>query len=155
MINRRISEDLKECALRLLNHGWDVEDVCEAFGVSTSSCYRWRQVLEERGTIKRPPSPLTGHTRTITRALLSAIQDLFAIDADLFLDEDEVCTWRAFEHNNNISLSTLSRTLEQAGLSRKILQQLAAERDDIHREVDAGSLLANVSAEPMEDAFFQ
>ncbi|KAJ8588621.1 hypothetical protein M405DRAFT_819414 [Rhizopogon salebrosus TDB-379] len=136
MVNRRISEDLKECALRLWNHGWDVEDVCKAFGVSTSSCYRWRQVLEERGTIKRPPSPLTGHTRTITRALLSAIQDLFAIDADLFLDEDE--------HNNNNSLSTLSRTLEQAGLSRKILQKLAAERDDIHREV-----------EPMEDAFFQ
>ena len=72
------------------------------------------QILEEHGTIKRPPSPLTGYTRTITRALLSAIQDLFAVDADLFLDE--VCAWLAFEHNI-ISLSTLSRTLEQAGLT--------------------------------------
>jgi transposase len=130
-----------------------VEDVCEAFGVSTSSCYRWGQILEEHGTIKRPPSPLTGRTRTITHALLSAIQDLFAVDADLFLDE--VCTWLTFEHNNTISLSTLSRTLEQAGLTRKILQKLAAERGDIRREEDAGSLLTNVSAEPMEDAFFQ
>jgi hypothetical protein len=85
-----------------------------------------------------------GTTRTITHALLSAIQDLFAADADLFLDD-----------KNTISLSTLSRTLEQAGLTRKILQKLAAERGDIRREEDAGSLLANVSAEPMEDAFFQ
>jgi transposase len=115
-----------------------VEDVSEAFGVSRSSCYRWRQILEEHGTIKRPPSPLTGRTRTITRALLSAIQDLFAVDADLFLDE--ACTWLAFEHNIIISLSTLSRTLEQAGLTRKILQKLAAERDDIRREEFQASL---------------
>jgi hypothetical protein len=60
----------------------------------------------------------------------------------------------AFEHNN-ISLSTLSRTLEQAGLTRRILQKLAADRDDIRREEDAGFILTNVSAEPMEDAFFQ
>jgi transposase len=110
-----------------------MEDVCEAFGVTRSSCYRWRQILEEHGTIKRPPSPLTERTRIITRTLLSAIQVLFAVDADLFLDE--ACTWVAFEHNNNISLSTLSHTLEHAGLTRKILQKLAAERDDIHREV--------------------
>jgi hypothetical protein len=95
---------------------------------------------------------LTGRTRTIMRALLSAVQDLFAVDADLCLDE--VCTWLAFEHNIIISLSTLSRTLEQAGLTRNILQKLAAECDDIRRE-DAGFMLTNVSAEPMEDALFQ
>jgi hypothetical protein len=60
----------------------------------------------------------------------------------------------AGEHNDN-SLSTISRTLEQAGLTSKILQKLAAERDGIRREEDAGSMLTNVSAEPMEDAFFQ
>ncbi|KAJ8580190.1 hypothetical protein M405DRAFT_700798, partial [Rhizopogon salebrosus TDB-379] len=101
-------------------------------GVSRTSCYCWRQILEEHGTIKRPSSPLTGRTRTIARALLSAIQDLFAVDANLFLDE--VCTWLVFEHNNIISLSTLSHTLEQADLTRKILQKLSAERDNIHRE---------------------
>ncbi|KAJ8587260.1 hypothetical protein M405DRAFT_821850 [Rhizopogon salebrosus TDB-379] len=66
------------------------------------------------------------------RALLLAVQDLFAVDADLCLDE--VCTWLAFEHNIIISLSTLSRTLEQAGLTRNILQKLTAECDDIRRE---------------------
>jgi hypothetical protein len=108
---------------------------------------------DTRRTWHYQKTTLTGRTRTITHALLSVIQDLFAVDADLFLDE--VCTWLTFEHNNTISLSTLSRTLEQAGLTRKILQKLAAERGDIRREEDAGSLLTNVSAEPMEDAFFQ
>ena len=130
-----------------------MEDVCEAFGVSTSSCCHWGQILEEHDTIKRPLSPFTGRARTITHALLSAIQDLFAVDANLFLDE--VCTWLAFEHNIiTISLSTLSRTLEQVGLTRNILQKLATERDDICPE-DAGSMLTNASAEPMEGAFFQ
>ena len=55
-----------------------------------AQCYRWRQISEEHGTIKRPPSPLTGRTRTIARALLSAIQAPFVVDANLFLDE--VCT---------------------------------------------------------------
>ncbi|KAJ8584871.1 hypothetical protein M405DRAFT_936358 [Rhizopogon salebrosus TDB-379] len=28
MVNRRTSEDIKQCALRLWNHGWDVQDIC-------------------------------------------------------------------------------------------------------------------------------
>jgi hypothetical protein len=53
MVSRRISEDLKECALRLWNHGWDVEDICEASGVSRSSCYRVMSLVLPRGELKR------------------------------------------------------------------------------------------------------
>ncbi|KAG2749004.1 Homeodomain-like protein, partial [Suillus brevipes Sb2] len=115
MVNRRISNDLKDCALRLWDHGWDLEDICEAFGVSERSCYRWRRIFEECGTATKPPSPLTGRTRTITRALLMAVEDLFAEDSDLFLDE--VCTWLAIEHDIIVSTSTLSRNLKDAGLT--------------------------------------
>ncbi|KAJ8584064.1 hypothetical protein M405DRAFT_827490 [Rhizopogon salebrosus TDB-379] len=66
------------------------------------------------------------------------LQDVLVQSSTLYL-----CTWLTFEHNNTISLSTLSHTLEQAGLTRKILQKLAAERGDIRREEDAGSLLTN------------
>ncbi|KAG1718097.1 Homeodomain-like protein, partial [Suillus occidentalis] len=115
MVNRRISKDLKECALRLWDHGWELEDICEAFGVSRRSCYRWRRIFEEHGAVEKPPSPLIGRTHTITRALLMAIQDLFSEESDLYLDE--VCTWLAFEHDIIISPSALSRNLEQAGLT--------------------------------------
>jgi hypothetical protein len=87
--------------------------------------HRWRQILEEHGTIKRPPSPLTGRTRTITRALLSAIQDLSVVDANLFLDE--VCTWLAFEHNIIIGLSTLSsKSASPARFFRSLLLNVTA-----------------------------
>ena len=36
-----ISHDLKECTLRLLDSGWELEDhFCVARGVSSRSCYR-------------------------------------------------------------------------------------------------------------------
>ncbi|KAG2128610.1 hypothetical protein DEU56DRAFT_819250 [Suillus clintonianus] len=132
MVNRRISNDLKDCALRLWNHGWELADICEAFGVSERSCYRWRRIFEECGTTTKPRSPLTGRTRTITRALLTAIEDLFTVDSDLFLDE--VCTWLAVSHDIVVSTSTLSRNLKEAGLTRKILRKLASERDEARRE---------------------
>ncbi|KAG2156719.1 uncharacterized protein EDB93DRAFT_1070740, partial [Suillus bovinus] len=56
-----------------------------------------RQIFKEHGAVKKPsPSPLIGRTRTITRALLKVIQDLFAEESNLYLDE--VCIWLAFVH---------------------------------------------------------
>ncbi|KAG1745471.1 uncharacterized protein EDB91DRAFT_1270046, partial [Suillus paluster] len=115
MVNRRISSDLKECALQLWDHGWELKDISEALGISGRSCYRWRRIFEEFGTAMKPPSPLTGHTQTITRALLMAVEDLFATDSDLFLDE--VCTWLAVEYNIIVSTSSLSCNLKNAGLT--------------------------------------
>ena len=132
MVYRQISNDLKECALRLWNHGWDLEDISVALGVSRSSCYRWQKILEEHGVVNRPPSPLVGRTRTITRAILGAIEDLYLQESDLFLDE--ICTWLAIEHHIEISTSALSRNLIDAGLTRKMLQKLASERDEVRRE---------------------
>ncbi|KIK31478.1 hypothetical protein CY34DRAFT_29068, partial [Suillus luteus UH-Slu-Lm8-n1] len=60
------------------------------------------------------------------------IEDIFAVDSDLFLDE--VCTWLAAEHDIIVSTSTLSRNLNEAGLTRKILRKLASERDEARRE---------------------
>ena len=125
MPNRRISTDLKECALHLWDLGWELEEISFAFGVSTRSCYRWRQSLEAHGSVNRPPSPLRGRARTITRALLTAIETLFAEDPDLYLDE--LCTWLAIEHDISISPSALCHTLNDTGLSRKVLQKIASE----------------------------
>jgi len=39
MGNRKISNDLKECALNLWNWGWDLEDITDALLVSRSSLW--------------------------------------------------------------------------------------------------------------------
>jgi hypothetical protein len=54
--NRKISSDLKECALRLWNTGWDIEDIYNALGVSRASIYRWESIFAEYGTGQ--PSPV-------------------------------------------------------------------------------------------------
>lgn len=39
MVNQRIGKDLKECTLRLWDHGWELEDIREALGVSRRSYF--------------------------------------------------------------------------------------------------------------------
>lgn len=109
MVYRQISNDLKEHALRLWNHGWDLEDIGEALGsgVSRSTCYRWRKTFEELGAVDRPPSPLVGHTGTIIRAILGGIEELYLQDSELLMDH--ICTWFAVEHQIEVTTSAVSR----------------------------------------------
>ena len=132
MGNRHISEDIKNIALKLWNQGWEIEEICDTLEISRASLYRWEAIFAEHGSVIRPPSPLRGQNlRILTRALIQACQDLFSQECDLFLDE--VVAWLALEHDIVISTSTLSRNLTEAGLTRKILHKLAAERDEARR----------------------
>ncbi|KAG1812639.1 hypothetical protein EV424DRAFT_1264960, partial [Suillus variegatus] len=116
MGNRRISADLKECALNLWNTGWDIEDICDALGVSCTSIYRWETIFAEYGTVNRPPSPICGQQlRILTHALMTACEALFAEESDLYLDK--VVTWLALTHDISISVSTLCHNLKEAGLT--------------------------------------
>uniref|UniRef100_A0A0W0G972 DUF6535 domain-containing protein n=1 Tax=Moniliophthora roreri TaxID=221103 RepID=A0A0W0G972_MONRR len=58
MGNRRISMDLKECALRLWEAGWTREDICFALDVGKSSLYRWKKFYEVFQSVQPPPSPI-------------------------------------------------------------------------------------------------
>ena len=129
MVNRPIPKDLKQHALTLWNQGWDIEDICDALGVSWSSCYHWRKIFKEHGEVNCPPSPLIGWTWKITHAILNSIIELYTKDSDLFLDE--VCTWLAVKHQVSILTLALSWTLNDTGLTRKMLQNLAVEWDEI------------------------
>ena len=61
MVNQRISEDIKECAFRLWNHGWDVEDVCEAFGVSRFEKQLLSLEIDTRRTWHHRETAVTPH----------------------------------------------------------------------------------------------
>ena len=148
MVNRRISMDIKECALRLWDSRWTIEDICAAFMVSRASIYRWQSIFDEYGSVNRPPSPLIGRTRTLTRALLTACQTLYEGDSDLYLDE--VISWLAICHDIVISTSTLSRNLLEAGLTRKMLHKIAVERDENLRQEWRESIRTNFSGDGME-----
>ena len=151
MVNCRISPDRKYCALDLWNRGWDTIDICNALSVSRASLYRWQAIFEEHGNVIRPKSPLIGRTRILVRATLTAIHTLYEQESDLYLDE--LVTFLAIEHSIIVSLSTLSRNLSEAGLTRKLLHKLASERDEILREEWKQSIRENFAGDGSEFVF--
>ncbi|KAJ7733341.1 hypothetical protein B0H16DRAFT_1328220 [Mycena metata] len=132
MGNRRISSDLKDCALHLWSTGWTTEDICYAFRVSPRSLYRWRAIFEEFGQVTKPPSVLRGRDRIVSLAVLTAIREVFFHDPTVMLDE---LAWHlAIHHDVVISTSALQATLVRAGLTSKVLQKVACERDEAQRQ---------------------
>jgi transposase len=132
MVNCRISKELKECALRLWELGWEELDIIQGLVVSRSSIYRWRNIFDELRTVNRPPSPLRGRVRIISRAILTAVHDIYKGDPDIYLDE--LVFWLAIHHDIVISKSALHKNLEEAGLTRKLLHKIAQERDEQLRQ---------------------
>ncbi|KAF7352249.1 Tc1-mariner class transposase [Mycena venus] len=132
MVNRRISSDLKERALILWEAGWSPEDIRYAFNVSPRSLYRWRTIFEEFGTVTKPPSPLRGRDRIISLGVLDAAKEIFFHDPSVMLDELQ---WHlAIHHDVAISISALQATLVRAGLTRKMMQKIAKERNEAGRD---------------------
>jgi transposase len=151
MVNRRISNDIKEVGLSLWEKGWEVLDICEALYVSRRSLYRWRAIFEEHGTVTRPPSPLRGRTRIITRAVLEAMQIVYKSDPDIYLDELQY--WLAIHHDIAISVPALHQNLEDAGLTRKMLHKIASERDEVLRTEWKTNIAENFSGTGDEFVF--
>lgn len=128
MGNRRISSDLKECALRLWELGWDLDLITESLCISRASMYRWRKIFAEFQSVSRPQSGLVGRPRILVRAVLTAIKEVYKSEADAYLDE--LVWWLAIHHNIAISRSCLQKNLQDAGLTRKLLHKIARERDE-------------------------
>ncbi|KAF5326332.1 hypothetical protein D9611_000727 [Ephemerocybe angulata] len=123
---RKISPDLKECAISLWERGFEITDIVAMLGVSRASIYRWQAIFDELGTVVRPT--IRGRDRIISRAVVNAVLILFEADYDLYLDE--LALWLAVNHDIAISKSALQATLQRAGLTRKLLQKVASERDE-------------------------
>ncbi|KAJ6580269.1 hypothetical protein B0H10DRAFT_1834850 [Mycena sp. CBHHK59/15] len=127
MVNRRISPDLKACALRLWELGWTELEITQALCVSRTSLYRWRQIFDEFGH----HMPVLAAARVPSRALFSlqfmTISSTGRQAEDLYLREVQI--WLVVHHDVAISVSALQKTLAQEGLIHKMLQKIALERD--------------------------
>ncbi|KAK6969656.1 DDE-3 domain-containing protein [Favolaschia claudopus] len=134
MVNRHISSDLKERALALWEAGWSREDICYAFHVSPRSLYRWRSIFEEFGKVTKPPSPFRGRERIIGLGVLNAAKEVYFHDSSVMLH-------LAIHYDIAISISALQATLARAGLTRKVLQTIAVERDEAQRTECRGCIL--------------
>jgi hypothetical protein len=132
MGNRKISADLKMCALSLWDRGWQAENIVDALLISRASLYRWNAIFEEHGSVNRPYLYLRGRARILTMAVLTAVHTLYESDPDLYLDE--LVLWLALHHDIIISVTALQKNLQKARLTRKLLHKITVERDEELRQ---------------------
>jgi len=132
MGNRRISPELKECALNLWAKGWELNDITDTLLASQASLYRWRAIFEDHNSVtKAPCAPLGPAGTRLTRAVLTAPHTVYtqAANPDLYLDE--LVLWLALHYDIVISVPALQQHLTEACLTREILLNIALERDEV------------------------
>ncbi|KAJ7653528.1 hypothetical protein B0H17DRAFT_872135, partial [Mycena rosella] len=133
MVYRRISDDLKERALWLLEAGYITEEVCDLLGVSRRSLFRWKANQEDYNSVKPPYNPLQGRPRILnadqTHDLLTMLQEA----PEMYLDE--IQDWIAVTQDTGISRTAIHTLIHDSDLTYKILRCAASERDeDARRE---------------------
>jgi len=42
----KISSDMKECALKLWDQGWETAEIMDTLGISQSSLYQWQAIFD-------------------------------------------------------------------------------------------------------------
>ena len=121
----RISADLKQCALWLLDNGYLAHEVQEILNVSHSSINHWTHNLDEYGHVVLPP--LWDHPHTLTTTQTHSLIQIVQNTHDMYLDELQ--DWLALEHEVIVSQMTLHCIIQDAGLSYKLLRWCAMEQD--------------------------
>jgi len=132
MVFRKISEDMKERALSLYYQGYLSKDLCRIFGFSGKSLMRWKQNIEEHGSVVVPSNHLQGRPRKLDSNQTSDLMAQLLVEPDMYLDE--IQTWVAISYDIGIAKSTLLELIRDVGFSYKYLHKAAAERDEDERE---------------------
>lgn len=128
MVNRRISKDLKEAAIKLYLRGYlELPVILECCGLSRATFFRALKLYRETGEVARPRAGLDGRPRKLHQEDLQYILSLVRARPDFFLDEIlKLLTTNRFI---SVHFTTIFDELERAGMSRKKLQIIAQERN--------------------------
>lgn len=132
MPGRTISRDLKVAAMNLLEHGrLSRAEICDCVGFSRATFQRVLAIWQETGDVVRPSYGRKGRQRNLNFTDVQYLCRLVNQRPDWFLDE----LLELLDTNRFISVhyTTIHRELERAGMSRKKLKRIAAERNELLR----------------------
>jgi transposase len=146
MVYRKISPDMKQRALQLIDEGWEIDDVAEVLCVASKSIGRWANNYDIHGRVD-PPSVLRGRRRILNAEAISGLLQLTRESPILFLQE--IGEWLALYHDQPISTTALHDNLREIGITRKILRKAATERDDVAQAEWITYMTANYTARQM------
>ena len=128
MVYHKISPDMKQRALQLIDEGWEMQDVMDILSVASKSIRQWADNYDTHGCVN-PPSVLSGCPCLLNSKAISDLQELICETPTLFLDE--ISEWLALYHDQPILTTALHDNLQELGLTHKILQKAAVEYDDL------------------------
>lgn len=146
MVFRHISADMKARALELLCDGWDIGDVVDALGMSQRSVERWQTNWELFGEAT-PKTTKRGRPRILDQVMLANLRELIREHPDLYLDE--IGQWLAIYEDVEISTSALHDSLEDMGITHKLMKRIAPGRDDVERTYWMNAVYERYSAEQL------
>jgi transposase len=146
MVYRKISPDMKQRALQLIDEGWEIDVVADVLGVASKSIGRWTNNYDIHGRVD-PPSVLRGRRRILNAEAISGLLQLIRESPILFLAE--IREWLALYHDQPISTTALHDNLREVGITQKILRKAATERDDFARAEWITHMTANYTARQM------
>ena len=132
MPNRRIERGTKLAGIKLYEHGvLPLATILDVLGYSRRTFFRTLKLWREPGDVVSAPSNMRGRLRVLDYDDLQYLLLLIEENPDYFLDEllDLLKTNRFI----SVHFSTILRTLERAGVSRKKLRKIAIERDEFRR----------------------
>ncbi|KAF5389058.1 hypothetical protein D9757_004923 [Collybiopsis confluens] len=127
MGNRRISRDLKLCAIQLYKRGLlDLNDILDCVGFSERTFYRVLEFWRETGDVVPHHYGLCGRKRLLMHDDIEYLVHLVRHRPDYFLDK----LTSLMQDNRFIAvhLSTICRELTRQGISLKKLRRIARER---------------------------
>jgi transposase len=127
---RKIHSVQKEGALRAHSKGYPKEDVLDLFSMSSATFYRAKRNMASFGSVDRDPATLNirGPKRQLDRSSLDII--LHHISTNPPVSLSELVYLLASEYSISVSISTLSKTLQNAGFTFKKLVKIARERKE-------------------------
>lgn len=131
MGNRRISDDLKDAALRMANKGYATKEILSITQISKSTIYRTQRRKRATGSVAKIQAIGRGRPRTFTQHDIQFLIRLARHNPTLFLDEYQLRLQDG--RFLQTSLSTIHRSFERAGINLKHIEKIAAERDSLCR----------------------
>jgi transposase len=131
MPNQRISDDLKDAVLRMVNDGMPTHRITHLANISASTITRTKRCFRLTGSVTKAQAIGRGRPRKLVYNDTHYLLRLSRHNPIHFLDE---YSKHLSDHQYlGVSLTTIHRTFERAGISVKRVQKLAAERDPILR----------------------
>jgi transposase len=125
MVFRKISPELKEHTIWLWENHYLTKEIEEITGVSIRSVQRWRDNLDQYGSVLLPRNPLQGCPSMLTGEELHEM--LSKVNAEPWMFLDEIQEWVTLTTEKAISPQRIHQILRDVGFTFKILRKQAAE----------------------------